>query len=159
MSVPRVELPPTATTWEELLHLIQREKKRIKHRVSQPNNVNAMRNNLLQLPQIIRHTINKTALVSSSGTQGIEEIIPEIAKYLTTLTDSVRILQSALCDSIANDLITHCCNSFDHIHQFCQQIQQAPNKLKSCFFVLIFQHFFFICEIAIVRKIIRKFAF
>ena len=120
--------PAEAQNVEELLNLLKSEKKRIGIPLYQPQLVKQMKSNIVKLSDTLKYSIDKGAMISHGGIDGINELCPEISKYISILTVSVKIINYGLCDCAANQLIKVNIDLFDSIIKLFIFIKETFNK-------------------------------
>ena len=107
--------PSEAQNVDELLDLLRSEKNRIRYSLYQPQLVTQMKTNIIKLSDTIKYSVDKGAMIIHQGIEGINELCPEISKYVSILTVSVKIVNCGLCDCAANQLIKVNIDLFDSI--------------------------------------------
>lgn len=123
--------PAEAQNVEELLNLLKSEKQRIGTPLYQPQLVTQMKSNIVKLSDTLKYSIDKGAMISHGGIDGINELCPEISKYISILTVSVKIINYGLCDCAANQLIKVNIDLFDSIIKLFIFIKDTFNKNKN----------------------------
>ena len=93
--------------------------------LDQPQLVEEMKANIDKLCESIKYSVDKGAMITHQHIEGIDELCPEISKYVSILSTSVRIINHVLCQCAANQLRTASISVLDGIHELFVFIQHS----------------------------------
>eukprot|EP00484_Ammonia_sp_Unknown_P030112 CAMPEP_0197028472 /NCGR_PEP_ID=MMETSP1384-20130603/8147_1 /TAXON_ID=29189 /ORGANISM="Ammonia sp." /LENGTH=523 /DNA_ID=CAMNT_0042457481 /DNA_START=45 /DNA_END=1616 /DNA_ORIENTATION=+ len=90
-----------------------------------------MKSNVIKLSDTLKYSVDKTAIVVHQNIEGVDELCCEISKYVSILTISVKIINYALCECAANQLLKVCIDLFDALYKLFAYIHNNANTKTS----------------------------